>query len=306
MTAPCVSVVIPCHNVGNWVRSAVQSAVSQGALVKEIIAVDNNSSDNTRAVLDELSREYPLQVTEEKAPGACAARNKGLSMAQGDWIQFLDADDILLHGKIAGQWQRGQSGCNIAGAFERVSATGVRTVVHPLEDVWKGLFSTRLGITSSLLLRTADVRAAGGWDSSLKSSQEYDLMFRMLSRGARFMPDGAVLTRIRERSGQISAGDPEARWQRYLNLRLAIMQYLAEHRSDYYRLHVGWYRQALFDLVRTVYPHAPAVAVNVARQHLGPSFRPAASEVTGKLYLALHAVAGFPAADRIIRRLRRK
>ena len=76
MTTPCVSVVIPCHNVGNWVRSAVQSTASQGALVKEIIVVDNNSSDNTRAVLDDLSREYPLQVTEEKVPGACAARNK--------------------------------------------------------------------------------------------------------------------------------------------------------------------------------------------------------------------------------------
>ncbi|MBL7943066.1 MAG: glycosyltransferase family 2 protein [Flavobacteriales bacterium] len=305
MHNPQVSVIIPCHNVAAWVRTAVQSALNQGSVVREIIAVENNSTDNTAEVLSGLADEFGITVLVEPKPGACAARNAGLHVSTSAWIQFLDADDVLLPGKISRQLKHSNGVSNIAGAFDRITRNGVHTTYKPLTDQWKALFSTRLGITSSLLLRREDVLAAGAWNESLKSSQEYDLMFRMMKCGASFIADSEVLTLVHERSGQISGGDPGPRWQRYIDLRLDIVEYLKTHQGQYFSAHASWYTQAMFDLARIVHPHAPALAIDFMKAHVGSDYKPTVSEVTGKLYLKLYPIFGFPGTDKLIRFIRR-
>lgn len=101
-----VSILIPAYNAEKWLAQTVQSATDQTWENKEVIVVDDGSKDATYEVAKSLQSRNVKVVTQPNA-GACAARNKALSLAQGDYIQWLDADDLLHPEKIAHQLARG-------------------------------------------------------------------------------------------------------------------------------------------------------------------------------------------------------
>ncbi len=93
-----VSVVIPAYNVEKYIKRAIDSVLSQTRTVDEIIVVDDGSTDRTT----DLVREYGRQVKlfSQQNAGPSAARNLGISKSSGDYLAFLDADDIWLPEKI--------------------------------------------------------------------------------------------------------------------------------------------------------------------------------------------------------------
>lgn len=99
---PRVSILIPAYNAGAWISEALRSAVGQTWANKEIIVVDDGSTDQTRAIADSF-KPSGVVVVSQRNQGASAARNRALSMAQGDYIQWLDADDLLARDKIERQ-----------------------------------------------------------------------------------------------------------------------------------------------------------------------------------------------------------
>ena len=99
-----VSIVIPCYNVQEYLAECLDSIFAQSYPFLEVICIDNNSTDETYRLLQKTKQKYPtLIIDKESMPGAPAARNKGLALAKGEWIQFLDADDLLLPAKIEHQ-----------------------------------------------------------------------------------------------------------------------------------------------------------------------------------------------------------
>src|SRR2546423_1863348 len=99
---PLVSILIPAYNAERWIVATIQSALAQTWDRTEIIIVDDGSSDRTAAVAKRFESET-LRVVTQKNQGAAAARNKAFSMSTGDYIQWLDADDLLSPGKIEKQ-----------------------------------------------------------------------------------------------------------------------------------------------------------------------------------------------------------
>jgi glycosyltransferase involved in cell wall biosynthesis len=182
-----VSVIIPCFNCEEYVSRAISSVLNQTHKVDEIILVNNNSTDNTKAVLLEWKLKYGdrIKVLDELKKGATSARNKGLEIAKSVWIQFLDADDELLPVKIKTQLDTSYPTDNIdviVGGCFLITSNQKRE--RPLEtsDIWKGLITSQLGITSANLYRREQVLKIGGWNTILTSSQEYELMFRLLKK----------------------------------------------------------------------------------------------------------------------------
>jgi glycosyltransferase involved in cell wall biosynthesis len=102
MVAPLVSILIPAYNAEKWIGETIVSAVKQTWDNKEIIVVDDGSRDKTLEVARRFESSIVKVVTQENM-GACGARNKALSLAQGDYIQWLDADDLLAPDKISKQ-----------------------------------------------------------------------------------------------------------------------------------------------------------------------------------------------------------
>src|SRR5262249_10572299 len=104
MRDPLVSILIPAYNAQEWIADTLRSAIAQTWPRKEIIVVDDGSKDQTIAVARQLEGQG-VRVIPQKNSGAAASRNTAFSHCQGDYIQWLDADDLLAPDKISSQMQ---------------------------------------------------------------------------------------------------------------------------------------------------------------------------------------------------------
>ena len=104
-----VSILIPTYNAEKWISDTIKSALNQTWPHKEIIVVDDGSTDSTLQIASEFESKSVKILTQENM-GACAARNKALVFAGGDYIQWLDADDLLARDKIAQQLNKRDTG----------------------------------------------------------------------------------------------------------------------------------------------------------------------------------------------------
>jgi glycosyltransferase involved in cell wall biosynthesis len=102
--APSVSILIPAFNAQEWIRDTLLSATGQTWEPKEVIVVDDGSTDQTLEIARRFESDSVHVITQENQ-GAASARNKAFTLSQGDFIQWLDADDLLAADKIAKQMQ---------------------------------------------------------------------------------------------------------------------------------------------------------------------------------------------------------
>jgi len=231
-----ISIIIPTYNVEHYVAEALDSAIAQTYRPIEIIAVDNNSTDGTLSVLHDYEARHPglITVLQEPKQGAPAARNLGLKHAKGEWIQFLDADDLLLPEKLERQVESTPScGGNIGvifGAYIYYSSSEKQKVIQPDTRPWIALSSGLAGITSSNLFKRRFLISAGRWDEKYKSSQEYDLMFRIMKCGGEAFSIEKVLTIVRRRSNSISTTNIHHNRLRSAQLHFEICEYITRNR----------------------------------------------------------------------------
>lgn len=93
---PKASIVIPCYNAERYLADTIRSALAQTMRDIEIICIDNNSTDNTAKILNELAKQDSrIIVASEAEPGEGPTRDRGRSLASGDWLYFLDSDDLM-------------------------------------------------------------------------------------------------------------------------------------------------------------------------------------------------------------------
>lgn len=233
-----ISVVIPCYNSEEFVARAIESVLKQTYNEYEIILVNNNSSDNTINLLNDYWKAKPevIKIFNEYKKGAPAARNKGLYEAKGEWIQFLDADDELLPEKLENQIAIANNSradiiagnCFMYKTIKNKTDIKIRDI--ETDNVWKALLLSKLGITSANLWRRKALLAVDGWNETKSSSQEYDLVFRMLKNNDKIDFCLLPLTIIHVRENSIHKSGDESRFIEILDnnikLRLEIREYL--------------------------------------------------------------------------------
>ena len=96
-----ISVIIPAYNAETTLRTAVESILSQQVPELEIIIVNDGSTDGTDRLCHALASEYPcIHVITQKNAGICAARNRGMEAASGEYITFCDDDDLFWQGAL--------------------------------------------------------------------------------------------------------------------------------------------------------------------------------------------------------------
>lgn len=196
---PKVSVIIPTYNRAAKVRSSIESAMTQTMTDLEVIVVDDGSSDDTGRILGETFGDrirYFAQVNQ----GVAAARNKGIAEARGEWIAFLDSDDLWEREKL--EWQLKavtQFGPECGGCYTDVrffNYPETRTMFQLAKENYphEGLMGVNREILeplvrpggagmvvcpSSLLARADVVRKSGGLNPKLHFQQDTEFMFRL-------------------------------------------------------------------------------------------------------------------------------
>ena len=299
-----VSIIIPTYNVQDYIEECIESCYAQTYNNIEVICIDNNSTDSTFHKLQNLNIKYPqLVIDKETKAGAPSARNKGLSLAKGEWIQFLDADDLLLTNKIEHQIKLiNKINCDLIYAnYSKRKVNGEESTTNLNDkDLWLNLFNTSLGITSSNLWKKKNLLEVGVWDESLSSSQEYNLLFRYLKNTDNVFFDKEHLTIIREReNGQISQTDIKGKWERYLNLRLEILNYLEENKKGYFYKNKSTFDNLLFDILRTIYPQNKQLAINTYKKLFSNKYIPQVSNVTTSNYISFFKLFGFGFTEKL-------
>lgn len=301
-----VSVIIPCRDVREHVSRAVESAMKQSGVVTEVIVIDDGSTDGTLDVLRGLVERHAtgMKLIELTGAGACAARNAGLRDASGVFVQFLDADDTLRPDKLQRQLAlaRGaQADVVVGGYVNHYQSEQSDEVVMPLQDdAWQALIRTRMGTTSANLFRRESVLEAGAWDERLRSSQDYELLFRMLKGGARIAWDMQVACDVLKREhGSISKTGERENWLRYIELRRAMRDHARTLDPGIGRAAADAADQYLFMAIRVLSAHDRSAALEAHDRLMPSGFRPEPGPATSRSYVLVYNLLGFRAAERL-------
>jgi glycosyltransferase involved in cell wall biosynthesis len=300
-----VSVVIPCYNVADYLRDCLDSVLAQEQHPLEVICVDDHSSDATLEILREYEnrhRGYITVLTHAPNRGATASRNDGLRIAKGEYIQFLDADDVLSPGKLQHQLDliEGESPPVLVAASYRRLLTSGATVDREVEEVdpLHALINSGLGITSANLWPRQALLDIGGWEEGLGSSQEYNLMFRLLKAGVRVKFDHEVFTVIRERaSGSITHKDPSANCRRFIDLRLQALRYARETAAGPAVERAAL--QVIFEWTHFLYRYDSEAALRLYTEHIRGRYSPRNSKLLTRKYMLLYRLLGFEVAEKL-------
>lgn len=249
--------MIPVRNGADFLARSAASALEQDAL--EIIVVDNGSTDGTTTLMAELAARHPkITAVTCSRPGAATARNHGMDMARGDWVQFLDVDDELDPGKIAVQLSNADGEADwIIGAYRNSYPDGSETKNIPHEDPWKGLvFQYRIGCTHANLYRRNTLKTIGGWNEDLADGEDPELHFRLLKARIRFHIDPIIRCTYHHRpAGQLSKQDPARGSLRRLELLLAVNQFLKANQPTYWQDNSLFFQGALLRALRVLATH---------------------------------------------------
>jgi glycosyltransferase involved in cell wall biosynthesis len=212
---PEISVIIPTYNRCAMLREALASALAQRDASFEVIVVDDGSTDGTWHDLARYERaaqgENPRAVRTGRR-GPAAARNRGIAMARGALIAFLDSDDLWTPEKLARQsrFMRNNPDCAISQTGETWLRDGRR--VNPARrhrkrpgDIFADSLRTCLISPSAAILRRDLLDEVGGFDEDMAACEDYDLWLRILARHEAGLLDEPLTIRRAGHPGQLSA-----------------------------------------------------------------------------------------------------
>jgi len=181
-----VSVIIPSYNSGEYLRAAIDSALNQTFKALEVIVVDDGSTDNTVDIASSYGDKVILHQQENA--GAAEARNSGAKIASGEWLAFLDADDIWDPVKIEKQlehcgnytWSHTDS---VFIGFEQDGTVRCsdRCPKHG-GNVLPMLIVNNSVSTSTVMVKREAFFEVGGFDKSLRALQDWDLWLKLAAK----------------------------------------------------------------------------------------------------------------------------
>jgi len=195
-----VTVIVPAYNCAATVAETLESALAQDHRAQEVLVVNDGSTDNTLEVLRGFGDR--IRVIDQKNAGPPAARNAGLAGARGDYVAFLDADDVWVQGKLSAQARHLDNNADVStvftrwhvwkagpdGQYQRRPDIESQAVTDAVDGANSGWLYTRLLLdcellTTTVMLRNSMVKKIGGFDLGLWNGDDYDYWLRASREG---------------------------------------------------------------------------------------------------------------------------
>jgi glycosyltransferase involved in cell wall biosynthesis len=206
---PLVSVIIPTFNRGWILEKAVDSVLAQDFENYELIVVDDGSTDNTKEILDRYGSSIVL--LEQSNQGVSAARNRGIAASNGNYIAFLDSDDLWLPQKLSRQLAFFDT--HIEARINQTEETWIRNGlrVNPKRRHQKlsgMIFEQSLALClvspSAVMIEKSLFDIVGKFDESLPACEDYDLWLRISCRFPVYLLDTPLIVKRGGHADQLS------------------------------------------------------------------------------------------------------
>jgi glycosyltransferase involved in cell wall biosynthesis len=301
---PVVSVVIPCHNARAWIAETVQSVVQQQeATALDVIVVDDGSDDGSAEAARDAAGSMTIRVLVQPQSGVSRARNAGTAAARGAFVQYLDADDVLLPDTIARRVDAlAQSGADVAYCdyvrWEEQPDGSFREGVRFERQIVGGADAAVLGglwwPPGALLYRRTVVDAIAPWREDLPIVQDARFLIDAALSGASFVRVPGIGMRYRMHANSLSRRDSRA--------------FLEDCYRNGCELHASWERDGSLDrarrgyllelygyLSRSYFPvdRARFTEVVARLKRLDPGYVPAGP----RAFRAVSRLVGYPRAE---------
>lgn len=318
MSEPLVSIIIPCQNSERYLRQTLNSCIRQTYRNIEIIIVNDASTDRTLDIANEFSSRCPqVQVIHQKKIGYCAARNVGFRKSAGQYVKYLDSDDLLLPHSIACQMDIVQdTGADIVvggvqlfqgdrqseayrfinipektGSFDRKT---YKSIVH--------LFCEKAFTCNEMLIARYLVESVSGFDESLRSADEINFCYRleMQNPGVVAMRDSQVvlLKRLRFDSNQfIEAANKEIPWELVSRLRVADLYLHGQSQLSLFQ------KEKLFDSIYqlSIYAYRDGkTSYALKGAEMWNKFKVPVPKFTPRYHYFLHVICGYLWAEKFL------
>jgi glycosyltransferase involved in cell wall biosynthesis len=306
---PLVSILIPAYNVEEFISDAIRSAIAQTWQRKEIIVVDDGSRDGTAEIVRRFASKQVFFVSKENQ-GAAATRNHAFQLSQGDYIQWLDADDILAPDKIERQLaalrQNESKRILLSSSWGQFYyrtkrahfvPTSLWQDLMPVEWLMRKLGENQHMQTATWLTSRELAEAAGSWDTRLFVDDDGEYFCRVLlgSEGTRFVPEAKVYYRVSPSSRVSHVGRSDKKKDAMvISMKLHIQYMLSLEESDRVRKACLAYIRTFYDIF---YPERPDLMAEL---------QALAAELEGRLeepelrwkYAWMKPILGFKVAKR--------
>jgi glycosyltransferase involved in cell wall biosynthesis len=306
--SPLVSILIPCYNAEPWLAQTLESALAQTWPHREIIVVNDGSTDPSL----QIARQYEvrgIRVLDQPNRGASAARNAAFAACQGEWIEFLDADDLLAPDKIERQMRLAEAVgadfmlCGSWSRFERSPADAD----FPPQPLCGDFTPTDWAVTkfeqnamihpAAWLTPRALTERAGPWDESLSLDDDGEFFTRVVlaSRGVHYCREAVSYYRSGLADSLSGTKSEKACASAYRSVELSTARLLAaENTPRTRRACAAAYRRFCFE----AYPRAPELRARAEDRLHGLGFMLGAPD-WGPAFRAVARVAGWRFAKRV-------
>lgn len=243
---PLVSVCIPAYNCAEYIRQTVESVTGQTYANLEIIIVDDGSADDTKNILKGLT-DKNIRIYHQQNKGAAAARNLAYLQSKGEYIKFLDADDIISPEMIDSQLKLAIENPDsmISAKWGRFYNNNINTFKLTVEDCWTTLPGPQWLCTSwkngssvtqpgIFLLPRAVIERAGLWDEQLTLIDDLDFFTRIIlnSRSVIFDPDAVLYYRSGNNGSLSNQKQQKDILSAYISINKATSNLLAIDKSE--------------------------------------------------------------------------
>ncbi|NJL62949.1 MAG: glycosyltransferase [Methylacidiphilales bacterium] len=305
-----VSIIIPCFNASRWLSEAIDSCLQQTYSNIEIIIIDDGSTDNSWEIIKNYSDKYSNKIKCRSIShrGGNHARNLAISLSNGEYIQFLDADDYILPEKIEhqvrflettdadvvyGDWQYQYHRYDGTIQLSKIEISGVQT------DILESLLATWWVAVAALLYKRSSVDKSDGWDENLPAVQDRDFFLSVVINGAKVKYQSGCYS-IYRRYGDVTVSTcSKPRW---IACHCLVLEKTESKLLELQRLSTN-YRRAIaacyFDLARTALFIDYSLYLKLVDAALNrfPDFE---GNSTRRFYHLIRTIIGFRRIERII------
>ncbi len=312
-TPGLVTIGVPCYNSAKWIRETIESALAQDWPNKEIIVVDDGSTDGSREILASFGSAIRLYLTDHG--GAPRARNRVLQDARGTWIQYLDADDGLEPSKISRQFTESSGGAKAdiicSPVWNEIWRQGrVRELyqsdLDPKSDPPTEWIRWELPQTGGAIWRKTALEAVGGWKNDQPCCQEHELYLRAIKASLRFAfttTPGAIYRLWSEET--LCRRDPRL----VIRVKTGLIDQLRawmEERGTWTSKHQRLAGRACFEMSRTVAHFDLAEAAAYAKERRSLGLFCVEGPAAPASYRTAFQILGFLNAERLARAVRHR